>query len=245
MGMYNAIIPDELLQPTGVYKERLSQSALYYETTQVSDEEARGGAAVDGREGDEVRHRAERGDRPDGPADSLAVQDVYRRRADRRRFRLQPDRHPVSAGAEGSAAGQRPGRRDAQQRRPPAGPQPRRPAGAVRRAAGRSLQRGGRVRGPGRADDLPRARGDGPAGRKHAARRALGRRGPLGHGRGLRVGVPDQRLGAAGPFCRRLEGGQQRTAAGHVLPPGRRDAEGHLEAGRDRLVADFRRERAA
>ncbi len=40
MGMYNAIIPDELLHPTGVYKERLSQSALYYETTQVSDEEA-------------------------------------------------------------------------------------------------------------------------------------------------------------------------------------------------------------
>jgi len=37
MGMYNAIIPDELLNPTGVYKERLSQSALYYETTQVSD----------------------------------------------------------------------------------------------------------------------------------------------------------------------------------------------------------------
>ena len=40
MGMYNAIIPDELLNPTGVYKERLSQSALYYETTQVSQAEA-------------------------------------------------------------------------------------------------------------------------------------------------------------------------------------------------------------
>jgi hypothetical protein len=41
MGMYNAIIPDELLFATGVYKERLSQSALYYAATQVSDEEAR------------------------------------------------------------------------------------------------------------------------------------------------------------------------------------------------------------
>lgn len=41
MGMYNAIIPDELLNPCGVYKERLSQSALYYAATQVSDEEAR------------------------------------------------------------------------------------------------------------------------------------------------------------------------------------------------------------
>jgi len=41
MGMYNAIIPDELLFQTGVYKERLSQSALYYETTQISTTEAR------------------------------------------------------------------------------------------------------------------------------------------------------------------------------------------------------------
>ncbi len=42
MGMFNAIIPDHLLHPTGVFKERLSQSALYYETTQVDDNEARG-----------------------------------------------------------------------------------------------------------------------------------------------------------------------------------------------------------
>ncbi|MBC7973845.1 MAG: fucose isomerase, partial [Myxococcales bacterium] len=41
MGMFNAIIPDELLFKTGVYKERLSQSALYYGATQVSDAEAR------------------------------------------------------------------------------------------------------------------------------------------------------------------------------------------------------------
>ena len=41
MGMFNAIIPDHLLHPTGVFKERLSQSALYYETTQVADDEAR------------------------------------------------------------------------------------------------------------------------------------------------------------------------------------------------------------
>jgi hypothetical protein len=41
MGMYNAIIPDELLHPTGVFKERLSQSALYARTLTVKDEEAR------------------------------------------------------------------------------------------------------------------------------------------------------------------------------------------------------------
>lgn len=40
MGMFNAIVPDHLLHRTGVFKERLSQSALYYETTQVSDADA-------------------------------------------------------------------------------------------------------------------------------------------------------------------------------------------------------------
>ncbi|MDO4585328.1 MAG: fucose isomerase [Planctomycetia bacterium] len=40
MGMYNAMIEDDLLFPLGVYKERLSQSVLFYETNQVSDTEA-------------------------------------------------------------------------------------------------------------------------------------------------------------------------------------------------------------
>ncbi len=40
MGMFNAIIPDELLCPTGVFKERLSQSTLYAAMQLVSDEEA-------------------------------------------------------------------------------------------------------------------------------------------------------------------------------------------------------------
>jgi len=41
MGMFNAIIPDELLHPTGVFKERLSQSTLYAAMQQVTDFEAR------------------------------------------------------------------------------------------------------------------------------------------------------------------------------------------------------------
>lgn len=41
MGMYNAILPDELLHPTGVFKERLSQSALVAKMRTVTDEEAR------------------------------------------------------------------------------------------------------------------------------------------------------------------------------------------------------------
>ncbi len=40
MGMFNAIIPDHLLNPTGVYKERLSQSALYAASLEVTDAEA-------------------------------------------------------------------------------------------------------------------------------------------------------------------------------------------------------------
>ena len=40
MGMYNAIIDDELLNPSGVFKERLSQSALVAAMRSVSDEEA-------------------------------------------------------------------------------------------------------------------------------------------------------------------------------------------------------------
>jgi hypothetical protein len=40
MGMYNAIIEDEFLNACGIYKERLSQSALYAAMRRVSDEEA-------------------------------------------------------------------------------------------------------------------------------------------------------------------------------------------------------------
>lgn len=42
MGMYNAIIPDELLHPMGFFKERLSQSALYAAMRKVPDELAHG-----------------------------------------------------------------------------------------------------------------------------------------------------------------------------------------------------------
>jgi hypothetical protein len=41
MGMFNAIIPDELLNPTGVFKERLSQSTLYAAMQRITNTEAR------------------------------------------------------------------------------------------------------------------------------------------------------------------------------------------------------------
>ena len=40
MGMYNAIFDDELLNPMGIFKERLSQSALVAEMSRVGDDEA-------------------------------------------------------------------------------------------------------------------------------------------------------------------------------------------------------------
>jgi hypothetical protein len=45
MGMYNAIIDDEYLNPRGIYKERMNKSALVAEMRRVNEEEAR--AALD------------------------------------------------------------------------------------------------------------------------------------------------------------------------------------------------------
>ncbi|MFC7667710.1 hypothetical protein ACFQT0_10180 [Hymenobacter humi] len=42
MGMYNAIVPDELLHATGVFKERLSQATLYAAMREVTAADARG-----------------------------------------------------------------------------------------------------------------------------------------------------------------------------------------------------------
>jgi hypothetical protein len=55
MGMFNAIIPDELLHPTGVFKERLSQSSLYAAMQQVSDERGAGGGRLVRQEGPAFR----------------------------------------------------------------------------------------------------------------------------------------------------------------------------------------------
>jgi hypothetical protein len=45
MGMYNAIFDDELLNPLGIFKERLSQSALVAEMERVDDSEAKAARA--------------------------------------------------------------------------------------------------------------------------------------------------------------------------------------------------------
>ena len=67
MGMFNAIIPDELLHPTGLFKERLSQSSLFAEMQRVTDAEAREVVAWLLRKGmwfDWGQDEASDGDRP-------------------------------------------------------------------------------------------------------------------------------------------------------------------------------------
>jgi hypothetical protein len=122
MGMYNAIFDDEILNPIGIYKERLSQSALWAEMQQVSDEEA---AAV-GRWLEEVGMRfvLRRADRADPGAAAVAVQDVCRGAPDQRRLRSRRGGHPVPAGAKGSRTCLGSGRGPAQQRGTPPGDQP-------------------------------------------------------------------------------------------------------------------------
>ena len=57
MGMYNAIIDDELLNPAGIFKERLSQSALVARMRTVSEAEGACGVRLAGRKGDGLRLR--------------------------------------------------------------------------------------------------------------------------------------------------------------------------------------------
>ncbi|MGC4053074.1 MAG: hypothetical protein QM757_27525 [Paludibaculum sp.] len=64
MGMYNAIIPDELLHRIGVFKERLSQSALYAEMLHRHDCRGPGRAGLAGRQGHELHDRPESGHGP-------------------------------------------------------------------------------------------------------------------------------------------------------------------------------------
>ena len=121
MGMYNAIIDDEYLNPMGLYKERLSQSALVAEMRLVTTGEAR--AAYQWLTGRGMQFRlgsdgADRADRGPGPRPAAAV---HRGDAHRRPVRLRHHRHPVPAGAQGHGARLGPRRGPAQRRRPATG----------------------------------------------------------------------------------------------------------------------------
>ena len=222
MGMYNAIIQDELLNPMGVYKERLSQSALYYETTQVSDEEAqavrrwlddRGMTFVTGPNPETdltddqiltqcrmyvaaVRIADDFGCDLVGIQYQLGLRDVL----------------PASDLVEGMLNNSD---------RPPVGS----------RDGKRVLYEGEPLVHFNEVDECAGLDGLMTYRVEHPARRPLGRLGPVGHGRGLRLGAVDQRLGPTGPLRRRLERRGKRAAAGHVLSARRRHAQGGFQAG--------------
>ena len=58
MGMYNAIVPDHLLHPLGLFKERLSQSALYAAMRLVPEETARAAPGLAAEPGDDSSRSA-------------------------------------------------------------------------------------------------------------------------------------------------------------------------------------------
>ena len=175
MGMYNAIFDDELLNPLGIYKERLSQSALVAEMSRVGDDEAAAVKAWLDDAGLRFDFGTDDEDGADRGAGDQPAEDVHRRPAHRRRLRSRRRRHPVPAGTQGRRPGQRSRRGLAQQRRAAARAQPRRVARAVRRRAAAALQRGRRGGCRRCAGDQPHLEGDGLRPGDDAARRALGR----------------------------------------------------------------------
>ena len=83
MGMYNAIIDDELLNPIGVFKERLSQSALVARMRTISPDEARAVRQWLDKKGVRFVTGKDENSELDRRADSRTMQDVYRRRPHR------------------------------------------------------------------------------------------------------------------------------------------------------------------
>ena len=114
MGMYNAIVEDELLNAAGIYKERLSQSALVAAMREVPLAEAREVKAWLDRRG---VHFAT-GPNPETDLTEAQILEQCKMYIAALRmaheFRLRPHRHPVSARPEGHDARLGPGRRVAQ-----------------------------------------------------------------------------------------------------------------------------------
>ena len=224
MGMFNAIIPDDLLNPPGVFKERLSPVGPVCDDARGS---RRGGARrlrLDGRTGMKFHFGK-------NPKTELTVEQILEQckmyiaaAAHRRRFRLRRHRHPVSAGAEGPDARKRPGRGDAQQRRSAAG---HRAATASRSAPGRrsptsTKSTSAPASTPCITYRVHRALGQPVENTLHDMR--WGDADRSGNGQRLCVGVPDLRRRAAGAFHRRLGGRRQPAPASDVFPPRRRNA---------------------
>ena len=218
MGMYNAIIDDELLNTTGIYKERLSQSALYAEM--LKRLRRRGGCRL--RLADDAGMTFQYGEDEateltDG-AGAVAAEDVHRRPPHRRRLRARRGRHPVPAGSEGPGPGIRSRRGHPELRRPP--------AGDLSRDGSRVLYEGRALPHFNEADEgvavdalsPTGSGGDGARPRQHAARRALGR----GVRRTSSSGCTRSRAPCRPRTSRRLGGRRELAPGAHVLPGRRR-----------------------
>ena len=241
MGMYNAIIPDELLHPTGVFKERLSQSALYAEMRQVSDAES---AAQCGRWLDAKGMTFVTGPNPETDLTDAQILEQCRMYVAALRIAddfgcdtigIQyqqglKDLAPASDLAEGLLNNVD---------RPP----------VTARGNGRVLYEGKALPHFNEVDECAgldalvtnriwTALGYAPETTLHDVR--YGEPYRVERARGIRLGLRDFRRGAARPFHRRVRGLGQRTAAGDVLPARRRQPERREQARRDRLEPDLR-----
>ena len=144
MGMYNAIIPDELLHATGVFKETAEPVGPLCRDAHGFRCRSAGGAKLAGLARHAVRHRTEipKTDLTDAQIlDQCKMYIAALRIADR--VRLRHHRHPVPAGAQGPDTGFGPGGRTAEQRGPAAGTRSRDRQGAVRGPGAAAFQRGG------------------------------------------------------------------------------------------------------
>ena len=173
MGMYNAIFDDEYLNPLGIFKERLSQSALYYRMTTVDDAEAE---AV-------FKWLVDRGvtfDFGPDPDENLTKDQVL----EQCKMYIAALRIADDFGCAGIGIQYQQGLKDLvpasdlaegllNEQRPPTGLQ-RGWTGALSRSAPAPLQRGRLGLRRRRADHQPRLDGDGPQPLDQPPRRALG-----------------------------------------------------------------------
>ena len=231
MGMYNAIIDDEHLNPAGIYKERLSQSALVAEMRRVTTAEAR--AAYDWLTGRGMAFRLG----SDG-ATELTEDQVL----DQLRLYIAATRIADAFGCDAIGIQYQQGLKDmapasdlAEGLLNDADRPPVLALGESRELyAGRPVVHFNEVDEGSAVDALDHEPGlDGARARSRhdPARRALGR----AVRRRLRVGLRDLRRRAAGAPRRRLRGRRERAPAAGVLRARRRHDQGREPAGRDRL----------
>jgi hypothetical protein len=230
MGMYNAFIDDEMINAAGIYKERLSQSALVAKMRTVSDDEAQ-----QARDWLDMRGLTfMTGSNPETDLTDDQILEQLKMYIATVRIAQEfgcaavgiqyqqglKDMVPASDLAEGLLNNVE---------RPPVFD----PETGEELFAGKALPHFNEVDEGAAVDALVTNRiwtalGLDPATTLHDIRYGE-------HYTGDGLGIRDFRGGTAVAFHRRLRGGGERAAAADVLSARRWDAQGHQQAGRDRL----------